>query len=71
MMMDGWQKRCIEQANFERRDIVENTTTDTGVTKSYSVPSMQGWVCPVCGRGLSPYTYVCPCKNGKGWEITC
>lgn len=30
-----------------------------------------GWICPVCGRGLSPYTAVCPCRNGKGWEITC
>ena len=30
-----------------------------------------GWVCPICGRGLSPYTNVCPCQNGKGWEVTC
>lgn len=40
-----------------------------------SLPSAQpvqyGWVCPVCGRGLSPLTMVCPCNNGKGWEITC
>ena len=35
------------------------------------IPQMRGWVCPVCGRGLSPYTSVCPCNNGKGWEITC
>ena len=26
-------------------------------------PQMAGWICPVCGRGLSPYTYVCPCKD--------
>lgn len=30
-----------------------------------------GWVCPVCGRGLSPYTAVCPCQNQTRWEITC
>ena len=35
------------------------------------IPQMRGWVCPVCGRGLSPYTSVCPCNNGKGWKITC
>ena len=35
------------------------------------IPQMRGWVCPVCGRGLSPYTSVCPCNNGKGWEIIC
>lgn len=36
-------------------------------------PKMIGWICPVCGRGLSPFTSVCPCKGfveGK-WEITC
>ena len=25
----------------------------------------QGWMCPVCGRGLSPSVAVCPC-NGTG-----
>ena len=35
-------------------------------------PQMTGWICPVCGRGLSPFTSVCPCKDvGKGWEVTC
>ena len=34
-------------------------------------PMHIGWICPVCGRGLSPLTSVCPCNNGKGWEITC
>lgn len=32
---------------------------------------LSGWICPVCGRGVSPFTSVCPCNNGKGWEITC
>lgn len=27
-----------------------------------------GWICPVCGRGLSPYTDSCPCV--VNWEIT-
>lgn len=34
-------------------------------------PEQKGWVCPVCGRGLSPLTMVCPCNNGKGWDVTC
>lgn len=21
-----------------------------------------GWICPVCGRGNSPHTHICPCK---------
>lgn len=44
-------------------------------TRLEQLPSAQpmqiGWICPVCGRGLSPLTMVCPCQNGKGWEITC
>ena len=23
----------------------------------------QGWICPVCGRGNSPWSMVCPCQN--------
>jgi hypothetical protein len=34
-------------------------------------PAQYGWICPRCGRALSPHTNVCPCSNGKGWEITC
>ena len=30
---------------------------------------MVGWTCPVCGRGLSPFTTVCSCKDK--WEVTC
>lgn len=28
-----------------------------------------GWICPVCGRGLAPWTSFCPCK-GSGSQIT-
>lgn len=28
---------------------------------------MTGWICPVCGRGLSPYTSFCPCRP---YEVT-
>lgn len=30
---------------------------------------LYGWICPVCGRGLSPYTSSCPCMINR--EITC
>ena len=34
--------------------------------------TLKGWICPVCGRGLSPYTSVCPCKGfNPGWKVTC
>lgn len=30
-----------------------------------------GWICPVCGRGLSPYTNFCPCKGWGKMILTC
>ena len=29
----------------------------------------KGWICPVCGRGLAPWTSVCPCA-GEEIRIT-
>ena len=66
MMIDGYQRECMD-----RYDVVYDTKTVAQGTPTSPIPCMTGWVCPVCGRGLSPFTAVCPCKNGKGWEITC
>ena len=30
-----------------------------------------GWICPVCGRGLSPFTTFCPCKGYIKYDIEC
>jgi hypothetical protein len=29
-----------------------------------------GWICPVCGMGLSPFTTSCPCKTPP-FVVTC
>lgn len=56
MMLDGWTAEHL-QGNEQSKT---------------ALPMIVGWVCPICGRGLSPFINVCPCKNdGKGWEITC
>jgi DNA-directed RNA polymerase subunit RPC12/RpoP len=26
----------------------------------------EGWICPVCGRGVAPFVDVCPCRQGAG-----
>lgn len=30
----------------------------------------EGWICPVCGRGVAPWMSVCPCTSNS-LEITC
>ena len=25
----------------------------------------EGWICPVCGRGVAPWIDVCPCQNDR------
>ena len=33
---------------------------------------LEGWICPVCGRGVAPGVSFCPCKVGKNDNIvTC
>jgi hypothetical protein len=26
----------------------------------------EGWICPVCGRGVAPWVDVCPCRQDAG-----
>lgn len=52
---------------------VDSYVSDMWKYNQSDTTGMTGWICPVCGRGLSPFTSVCPCKGfvqGK-WEITC
>lgn len=30
-----------------------------------SASKQEGWICPVCGRGVAPWVDVCPCQSGQ------
>ena len=34
---------------------------ETKLEESKCSSTVYGWICPVCGRGLSPYTSECSC----------
>lgn len=41
--------------------------------KTRGLPVVQGpvgWICPVCGRGNSPYALSCPCGPNKAQKVT-
>ncbi len=61
----------------------KTTTTTTGdplpqdTATAYQQPGWvnYGWVCPLCGRALSPWTSVCHCRSADiltlPYRITC
>ena len=44
--------------------------TSKSVSETMNKPVQYGWICPVCGRGNSPFTDTCPCKP-INWNLTC
>lgn len=51
--------------------LISNTTSTTSSNKSENKDKMiYGWICPVCGRGVSPYTDYCNCKYNEYFTFT-
>lgn len=66
----------VETDEFETIDELVSFLRKRGCNKysaNIDTPknTMIGWTCPVCGRGLSPYTLVCPCRGTLVYEVTC
>jgi len=59
-----WGKFMREPTEEEQKGI------DEYIQKIQTSNSLKGWICPVCGRGLSPFTSVCPCKGyNMSWRV--
>lgn len=57
------RRHATEEKGFDEKTCIPVTITLEEKGFDY------GWICPKCGRTLSPNTAVCPC-NDK-WEVTC
>lgn len=60
---NGWQKEETTPPPPSTGSSVNDVPKMTG--------GMVGWTCPVCGRGLSPFTQFCPCKGYPQFDVTC
>lgn len=69
------KKRCDMEEDFPEGFFEKprpHATEEKGFDEKTCVPvtiELHGWICPKCGRTLSPYTAVCPCSDK--WEVTC
>lgn len=46
-------------------DLVDRSQ-DYNTPASKDLTKQEGWICPVCGRGIAPWMDVCPCQNDIG-----
>ena len=69
--LDGYGDAAaeIEKLNNKIMDLADKLIKSNAPTEKSAIGGLMGWICPVCGRGLSPYTASCPCAINR--EITC
>lgn len=59
---------------YEQLVCAANMSSDFNKGFSMALGKMRdetlGWICPVCGRGVSPFVNVCPCKDSE-YSVYC
>ena len=74
-IMDGFRRQIYEDTitgtDTKIKKPNQPTTEGTITPPQIHSGAMTGWVCPVCGRGLSPFTTFCPCKGYIKYDIEC
>lgn len=60
----GGNYHC-ENCGHAVNDLVNRfSSCDMPLPKGFG--KQEGWICPVCGRGVAPWVDVCPCQKDAG-----
>ena len=52
------------KCNVEVNDLVNRPQNcDTSLPQDFD--KKEGWICPVCGRGIAPWVDYCPCQINR------
>ena len=63
----GGNYHCQSCGNAVNDLVYRPSNCDIPMPKSFG--KQEGWICPVCGRGVAPWTSFCPCQ-GSEMKIT-
>lgn len=53
---------------FKERNNMKYKPSNCDMPLPQGFGKQEGWICPVCGRGVAPWTSFCPCQSD--WKIT-